>query len=358
MGFLPVVLLVVLGVPGAWAVKRPGARAVFVALASYILLLLPMLGLLNIFYMRYALVSDHYQYHAVICVIAVVGGGVMGFFRHGAMAMRTAMRIVAALLVVGLMAESFSIAAVYRSAESVWLDTLAHNPRSWLAHAQLGEIDLAEAKGNPPAMEEAIGHLRAVTELRPEMAIGYANVGAAYVMAGEREAAREAFAKGLAAPVATRLERARIHQGLGSLAATAGDFAAAERKFREAAELDGESVSIHYALGATYAAEGKVGEARAELRRALELDPGNTGVREMLGRLEAGGVVGRWGVILPPPPPTACGGRGGGNVRIFCKISHPIPSLSQKHCAQPSARQVRSRNFLHPADKLYTVIVV
>ena len=127
----------------------------------------------------------------------------------------------------------------------------------------------------------------AVTVLQPQLAVGYANLGAAFVTAGNREAARATFERGLAAPVATRLELARIHQGLGSLAATAGNYVEAEKELREAVELDGESVSIHYALGATYAAEGKVGEARAELGRALELDPGNNGVREMMGRLGA-----------------------------------------------------------------------
>ena len=57
-----------------WRVKRSGA----IALAGYALMLMPMLGFLNIFYMRYALVSDHYQYHAIPFVLVAVvsrGGG-------------------------------------------------------------------------------------------------------------------------------------------------------------------------------------------------------------------------------------------------------------------------------------------
>ncbi len=262
-------------------------RAAFVALAGYVLLLLPMLGFLNIFYMRYALVSDHYQYHAVPFVLAFGAGAAATVYRRAGRAMKHAIAFAACVLAAVFTVESVGIASVYRTEESVWQDTLRHNPQSWLAHARLGEMYLKDAIGHQRPASEAISHFAAVTALRPELATGYVNLGSGYAATGDAGAAKEAFLKALRAPVATRLELARAHQGLGSLAARSGDFATAEVEYKEATQLDPESISIHCALGATYAAEGKTGEAKVELRRGLELDPGNRGIQQMLEKAES-----------------------------------------------------------------------
>jgi tetratricopeptide (TPR) repeat protein len=274
--FLPAVILigVLVWLAFAW-------RPAFVALAGYVLLLLPMLGFLNIFYMRYSLVSDHYQYHAVPFVLAFAAGAVATLYRRVGRVMKRAIGFGTCIAVVVFTVESVGVASVYRTAESVWLDTLSRNPRSWLAHAQLGEMylkDPAEKK----LFSQATSHLLAVTELHPEMAVGYVNLAAAYAATGKTGAAKEALAKALRAPVWTRLELARAHQALGSLAARSGDFATAETEYKKAEGLDPESISIHFALGATFGREGKLPQARAELQRALELDPGNLSIQEML----------------------------------------------------------------------------
>jgi len=62
---------------------------------------------------------------------------------------------------------------------------------------------------------------------------------------------------------------------LGTLAARAGDYAAAARWFSEAVAIEPRSDDAHANLGATLLAQGELDAAGRELDRAIELDDRN-----------------------------------------------------------------------------------
>ena len=69
LSFVPDVLL--LGaVLAAWWQRRSWGRGLFMVLFCYVALLLPVLGFVNIYFMRYSLVADHWQYAAMIAPAA------------------------------------------------------------------------------------------------------------------------------------------------------------------------------------------------------------------------------------------------------------------------------------------------
>ena len=73
LAYLPGVMwLIVLGV--AWWKRRTWGRPVVMLMICYAALLLPILGFVNIYFMRYSLVSDHWQYIATIVPCAVFAG--------------------------------------------------------------------------------------------------------------------------------------------------------------------------------------------------------------------------------------------------------------------------------------------
>ena len=71
LSYLPSAVLVAALAIGWWQRGRTWARAALTAGVCYLLLLLPVLGFVNIYFMRYALVADHYQYAATAVACAV-----------------------------------------------------------------------------------------------------------------------------------------------------------------------------------------------------------------------------------------------------------------------------------------------
>jgi hypothetical protein len=55
----------------AWRARTGAGRPVLFALAYTVLMLLPVLGFFDIYFMRYSLVADHYQYGSMIGVVAL-----------------------------------------------------------------------------------------------------------------------------------------------------------------------------------------------------------------------------------------------------------------------------------------------
>ncbi len=68
-----IALLAVFGI--SWRYRRNWGRPVLFALGYFIVMLVPILGFFNTYFMRYSLVADHYQYAAIIGVIALATAG-------------------------------------------------------------------------------------------------------------------------------------------------------------------------------------------------------------------------------------------------------------------------------------------
>jgi hypothetical protein len=76
-------LVIVFGV--CWRFRHRWGKDILFALGAYIALLLPVLGFFNIYFMKYSLVADHYQYASIISVIALAGAAAsrLGSLRPG-----------------------------------------------------------------------------------------------------------------------------------------------------------------------------------------------------------------------------------------------------------------------------------
>ena len=81
LSYLPGVLLAVI-LALAWWRRRSWGRPVMMSMVCYVALLLPALGFVNIYFMEYSLVADHWQYAAMIVPCAVLAGMAATFGRR------------------------------------------------------------------------------------------------------------------------------------------------------------------------------------------------------------------------------------------------------------------------------------
>jgi tetratricopeptide (TPR) repeat protein len=135
--YLPLAGMVVL-TAGLWLLRRRLGRGPLAAWLYFLLMLGPVLGFIEIYYMRYTFVADHWQYFAlpaVLAVLAAAGAWAVGRLAGGNVKLAWAG---SALLLLPLAVLSFRQCGVYHDNESLWQDTVAKNPSCWLGWDQLG----------------------------------------------------------------------------------------------------------------------------------------------------------------------------------------------------------------------------
>lgn len=182
--FLPDVALVAVAI-AAWRYRRACGAAVLAAGAYTLLNLFPVLGITNIYFMRYSLVSDHWLYLALPGLLALFVGGAAYIAQQRGMSRMVASVLSAGLLLV-LVGLCASRASVYRGAdnEQLWSDVLAQDPASWVAHHELGRVYSFRADH-----QRALGYFAESLQLNPTHGLSALNLGLQYMfLARESEA--------------------------------------------------------------------------------------------------------------------------------------------------------------------------
>ena len=134
LSYLPGVLLVVI-LALAWWRRRSWGRPVVMAMVCYVALLLPVLGFVNIYFMEYSLVADHWQYAAMIvpCAMAaalVTVGRRLSWPRPAGYA-------ACLLLLATLSCLTWQQTWMYTDIETLFRATIDGNPACWMAHNNL-----------------------------------------------------------------------------------------------------------------------------------------------------------------------------------------------------------------------------
>lgn len=264
----------------AWRWRRSGGAAPLAAGAYYFLNLFPVLGFVNIYFMRYSWVADHWQYLALPGIIAlVVGGGLALLARLGTPGQIVG-RAAAAGLIGALLMLARRHAASFASEESLWRATIERSPDSWLAYNNLGAL-LAQ---RPDGLEESTRLHERAAALAPDAHEAHHNLGNNLMRAGRtREAARE-----FRATIALKPSLAQARNNLGVALRSLGEHREAEAEFREAARLTPDFTQAWLNLALALLRRGENGEARTALEQVLRIEPTNGRALYALAWLEQG----------------------------------------------------------------------
>jgi protein O-mannosyl-transferase len=279
LAYIPVGLLAA-AFCALYVCRRRFGRSPFAALAAYVVCLLPVLGFLNIYFMRYSFVADHWQYPAMT-VFAAAAAGAVGYCvqRIGSGAAQPAV-VVGSLLLLVFMFLSRQQAALYRSNETLFTDVLKRNPEAWIAHNNLGII-LAQ-RGD---LEAAMGHYEKALGLKPDLPDAYLNIGNIQVVRKEYTAAEASFKKSL-----QMQSNYRTHNALGEVYIATKRPEDAITQFQSALQKAPDYYLVHRNLGDAYLDLGKFDSAVSAYENAVRFRPADPENHNRLARayLKAG----------------------------------------------------------------------
>ena len=256
-----------------WRYRRGWGRAALFGLGYFVLMLAPVLGFLNIYFQRYSLVADHWQYYAMIGVIALAVGAASKASRRGFAA--PGLRVAAGVVVVILGVSSWRQASLYASPVTVWRDTVAKNPGCWMAYNNLG----LAMPDTDAGRDQSIAYYRESLRLQPAQDEAHLNLGSTLMRLRRLD---EAMAEFEAAEKFSPTNSV-THYNLGLLFEEQGKPAEAVARYRRAIELWPDYAEAHNNLGAALQIQGNPAAAEAEFTRAVQLQPGLARARSNLG---------------------------------------------------------------------------
>jgi Flp pilus assembly protein TadD len=306
-------LAVVAGFAALWIGRGRFGRGPLTAAIFFALTLFPALGFVNIFPMRYTFVADHYQYLASLGVIvpgcAAFSSAGLFRLRFGAGGFTLAATAAAVAATIALAVITFDRTRVYHDPVSLWTDTLAKNPDSWMARENMGQAleatgDAAGAEhffvaavaadpsipethwklgvyyvvnGEP---EKAIAPLAEAARLKPDWSDAYRWLGRADEAAGRTNDALEAYSTA----IAVRPNSGEAHEDLAKLLLKLGRADDAVREFSVAVNLLPGRVDVLIDLGDATLQAGNAAAATRIFQQALARDPGSVAARDGLAK--------------------------------------------------------------------------
>ena len=275
-----------------WIGRGPLAAALFFGGT-----LVPALGVLDVYPMRYSFVADHFQYAASLGLIALAGAGAaLGLRRLGA-----APRAVGGAACAGAVAVLATLAwkqtHIYHDQLTLWNDTIAKNP-AWMPYHSLGNTLFQQG-----SYGQAIDAFERSLALRPDNVYARTSLGSACEAQGDLERARAQFAEALRLdpdwptalnnlglllvklrklPEAENMFRrllaknpgdAVAHNNLGMTLELAGDRSGALDEYKAAAEIEPDYAEARYNLANCQFAFRNFEQAQRNYRRALASNP-------------------------------------------------------------------------------------
>ncbi|MGD0057899.1 MAG: tetratricopeptide repeat protein [Verrucomicrobiia bacterium] len=291
-------LLWAAGLLVCWHYRQRWGRPWLFGLGYFTMMLLPALGFFNVYFMRYSLVADRWQYYSIIGLIAPVVGVATMIAQRAGPQTRDLGKFAAAVLLFTLGVSTWKQAHVYRDPETLWRDTLAKNPDSWLAQNNLGVI-----LKNKGMLSEAREHYEQAVRIAPDNLETHNNLGNVLLQLGEVPAAIDEYERALrikSNQAETRFnlgnallqignvtnaiaeyegalqikpDYAVAHNNLGNALLQSGKAMEAMAQFEQAIRLDPDLVEAHYNLGVVFASQGRLDEAVEQYRKAIQIKP-------------------------------------------------------------------------------------
>ncbi|MBC8105857.1 MAG: tetratricopeptide repeat protein [Anaerolineae bacterium] len=232
--------------------------------------LVPALGFVNVYPMRFSYVADHFQYHASIALIALLAAIIWRVVG------RVQPYVVSAVLLLPLLLLTYRQATIYDNAETLWRDTLSKNERSWMVQTNLAKVLIAQDR-----IEEAAPLFLRALELDPKIHDTHVNAGSVYGWRGDNGRAIAEFQEALR----INPDFAPAYYNWGQVLERQGDENGAVEKYRKSLAIAEHYPEANFRLARILERRGLLDEAIAHYRDAIAYNPTYVAARYNLGSL-------------------------------------------------------------------------
>ncbi len=306
---------------------EPGAaRSALALLSAFVLALVPVLGVVDLAWFRFAFVADHWAYLAIPWAMALVAD--WGARAIAASPLRAGAPAFAAAAILAMGVAGFGRARAFENEGTLWPDTIAKNPGSWVAYNSYGRWQAGGGK-----RDEARALFEEASRIRPDYSYPVYNLALTYAEVGDFERAKElllraieiapnypdahaslggilvsqgALDEGIAhLETSLRFEErnANAQVALGIALIANGEPARAVEALLRAKSLAPKNANAPYNLARALVQVGRLEEAADEMREVLRIQPNHPDARQVLDALEQA-MAQSQGAAPPAPPAT------------------------------------------------------
>jgi protein O-mannosyl-transferase len=250
-----------------WSYRKSWSRPLYFTWGFFCVALLPVLGFIDVGFMKYSLVADHYQHIAIIGVIALAAAG-FNFWHQRMRGLSHRVAAIAAVAAVGILVFlTWHQSGLYSDQITLYQATLEKNPNCWIAHNNLGKRYYETGR-----LQDAIEHYRRAVVLNPLYVEAHYNLGLAINDSGNPKESIEHYQRALQLGT----NHPEVYNNMGNALLQTGHPLESIRYYEQAIRLDPDFVSVHNNLGAALIQAGRPQDATEHFKHALHQSPGYT----------------------------------------------------------------------------------
>lgn len=272
LSYLPLVLLMAAFFV-FWSFRRSWGKPLLFGLGYSVLMLFPVLGFFNIYFFRYSLIADHWQYFSIIGPIALVSVALVKFSAF--LPLNRFFKLLsgcALFVIIGIL--TWYQAAVYLNSETLWTKTLAKNPDCFAAHNDIGVMLYRRG-----SVDDAMSQFQKALKINPQYEEAYYNLGIALMDKGDTNQALDQYQKALQIDP----EYASVQNNLGTALFEKGDLAGAIFHLQWALQINPNNAEAEDNLGSAFLQRDAVDQAIVHFQKALHLNPDDAQFHNNLG---------------------------------------------------------------------------
>ncbi len=269
----PAAVMVV--VAASWWFRGRLGRGPLAGVLTYVVLLFPALGFFDVYPFYFSFVADHFQYHASAALLSLLIGGAwaisdrMGENGEGSRRIGAARNVgfVSLLLICAVL--TFRQAGDYIDVETLWRRTVERNPKSWLAHYNLGVTHFLNGE-----IDEAARRYGEAVRLNPGHVVALVNLGNIAAAQGRHDEALKRYQRSIEIDP----DEPTAHYNLAKEWTRRNEVERAIESYRACIRVDPSLVSAYNNLGLLFMRQNRWDEAREQFAAGMRVDPNDASV--------------------------------------------------------------------------------